>query len=255
MIKIENLIAGYYKEKNILKISSLEFADGKINSIIGLNGSGKSTLLKTIIGLTNYSGNIFVDKKNLSSLSHKERAKKIAYLPQNYSVVNMDVYTLVCHGRFPYLGFSKVLSQQDKDLVEYSLSLTDLWQKRFYSVKEISGGERQRAYIAMAIAQNTKMLLLDEVCSSVDIKHQIKIMKILHKLAEDGKGIILTSHNLEQSFSDSDIITLLDEGKIVSSKSPQEFLKDKNSIKDIFKVSLKQTQEKNSLYKYILLSC
>lgn len=254
MIKIENLTAGYYKEKNILKIDLLEFADGKINSIIGLNGSGKSTLLKTIIGLTNYSGNIFVDEKNLSSLSHKERAKKIAYLSQNYSSVNMDVYTLVCHGRFPYLGFSKVLSQQDKDLVEYSLSITDLWQKRFYSVKEISGGEKQRAYIAMAIAQNTKMLLLDEVCSSIDIKHQIKIMKILHKLSEDGKGIILTSHNLEQSFSDSDIITLLDKGKLVSSKSPQEFLKDKDFIKNIFKVSLKQTQEENSLYKYILLS-
>ena len=158
MIEIKNLKTGY-NGKTVLEINSLYFNEGEITAIVGLNGSGKSTLLKSIVGITAHQGSIVIDGKNTTELSHKKRASYISYLPQTSPAANMDIYTLVCHGRFPYLGYSKVLGNQDLELVEKALRLTDLWELREKNLSEVSGGERQRAYLAMVIAQNTKYVL------------------------------------------------------------------------------------------------
>ena len=99
------------------------------------------------------SGTLLIDVNPLGSFGHKKRAREIAYLPQSYTAANMDVFTLVSHGRFPYLGFSKVLGKKDLELIENALRLTDLWQIKDKNLSEISGGQRQRAYLAMAIAE------------------------------------------------------------------------------------------------------
>lgn len=256
MIEIQNLRSGYCG-KNILDIENLRFDDGKITAIVGLNGSGKSTLLKSILGMNSdfqeTSGSVFIDGKNLKSLSHKQRAKMVAFLPQIHQNANLDVYTLVCHGRFPYLGYSKILGEKDFALVENALRLTDMWEKRDKNLSEISGGERQRAYLSMVIAQDTKMILLDEPATYMDIKHQIEIVGVLSKLAKEGRGIVLTSHDLPQSFSICDKLCLMNGGKIVAQGTGEEVLSSLDLVRNVMGVGLAKTDDPNSLYQYNLI--
>lgn len=256
MIEIENLRAAY-NGKNILNVEKLSLEDGKITAIVGLNGSGKSTLLKSLLGMKRgemgNSGRVLIDGKNLSSLSHKERARLVGYLPQINQNANLDVYTLVCHGRFPYLGYSKILGENDRLLVENALRLTDMWEKKDKNLGEISGGERQRAYLAMVIAQDTKMILLDEPATYMDIKHQIEVLDVLSRLAQSGKGIVLTSHDLPQSFSICDKVCLMQEGKIVAQGRGEEVLSDGETVRSVMGVGLKKISDSDSIYQYNLV--
>ena len=251
MIEIKNLKTGY-DGKIVLEIESLNFKEGEVTAVVGLNGSGKSTLLKSLVGITSYQGNIKIDEKKASGLSHKKRAAFISYLPQTLPVANLDIYTLVCHGRFPYLGYSKILGKQDIEEVEKALRLTDLWHLRDKKLSEVSGGERQRAYLAMVIAQNTKHILLDEPATYMDIKHQLEIMVILRKLAEQGRAVIFSSHDLPQSFSVSDKVCLLKEGRLVAEGTPEILAADVRQMKDVMGIALKQNDEVDLIYKFSL---
>lgn len=251
MIEIKNLKSGY-GNKNILDISSMIFNEGEITGIVGLNGSGKSTLLKSIVGLNDWTGEISADKKSIGKLNHKNRAKLISYLPQINPTGIMDVQTLVSHGRFPYLGFSKVPGQKDIELIENALSLCDLQGKRDSLLSEISGGERQRAYLAMVIAQNTKMILLDEPASYMDIKHQIQIMDVLKKLKEQGRGIVMTSHDLPQGFTFCDKIYLMENGRAVACGKPEELVDRQDLIKKVMNVNLQRDLNPKALYSFSL---
>ena len=255
MIEIKDLQASYegFEKNQILNIKNAVFEEGVISGIVGLNGSGKSTLLRTILGMTSVmSGTLLIDGKPLGSFGHKKRAREIAYLPQSYTAANMDLFTLVSHGRFPYLGFSKVLGKKDLELIENALRLTDLWQIKDKNLSEISGGQRQRAYLAMAIAQNTKYLLLDEVAASLDIKHQIEILEVLKKLAAEGKGIIITSHDLPQSFTVCQKIFLMEKGKIIAEGNPAQ-LAAGTELRQSMGIGLKNCSDQDSLYKYNLI--
>ena len=251
MIEIKNLKTGY-AGKIVLEIDSLNFKEGEVTASVGLNGSGKSTLLKSIVGITTHQGSIIIDGKKSSGLSHKKRAAFISYLPQTLPVANLDSFTLVCHGRFPYMGYSKVLGAQDLELVEKGLRLTDLWELREKNLSEVSGGERQRAYLAMGIAQNTKYILLDEPATYMDIKHQLEIMKILKELAAEGRSIIFSSHDLPQSFSVSDKVCLLKNGRLIAEGGPEILAADSLQMKDVMGVALGKSADKDLVYDYIL---
>lgn len=251
MIEIKNLKSSY-AGTIVLEIESLDFKEGEVTAVVGLNGSGKSTLLKSIVGITTHQGCIMIDEKNAAELSHKKRASFISYLPQTSPVANMDIFTLACHGRFPYLGFSKILGKQDLELVEKALRLTDLWELREKNLSEVSGGERQRAYLAMVIAQNTKYILLDEPATYMDIKHQLEIMHILKQLAAEGRGIIFSSHDLPQSFSVSDKVCLLKEGQLVAEGKPENLTADTRQMKEVMGLALKQNNEDDLIYKFSL---
>ena len=251
MIEIKNLKSSY-AGKIVLEIDSLDFKEGEVTAVVGLNGSGKSTLLKSIIGITTHQGSIIIDEKKAAELSHKKRASFISYLPQTSPAANMDIFTLTCHGRFPYLGYSKILGKQDLELVEKALRLTDLWELREKNLSEVSGGERQRAYLAMVIAQNTKYILLDEPATYMDIKHQLEIMHILKQLAAEGRGIIFSSHDLPQSFSVSDKVCLLKEGQLVAEGKPESLAADCLQMKDVIGIALGKSENKKSVYGYLL---
>ena len=254
MIELKNIQAGYEnsEEKHILKVEAADFEEGKITGIVGLNGSGKSTLLKTIIGMTLISsGTVLIDGKKLKLLGHKGRAREIAYLPQSYMAANMNIFTLVSHGRFPYLGFSKVLSHKDIELIENALYLTDLWDLREKNLFEISGGQRQRAYLAMVIAQNTKYILLDEPVSALDVKHQVDFLKLLKKLALDGRGIVITSHDLPQAFSVCSKIYLMKNGSITAEGSPKT-LASGAQLSLIMGIGLHPSDSADAVYNYYL---
>ena len=165
MVEITNVYAGY-GGKPVISIPYLSFKAGEITSIIGRNGSGKSTLLKAIDSLIQYTGSITADGMEIAGLSHKERARTVAYLPQTLIPVRLSIRVLVSHGRYAHTGISHRLSSKDRAMVDNAMELADVYTMQDRWINEISGGEVKRSYLAMVIAQNSRYILLDEPVSN-----------------------------------------------------------------------------------------
>lgn len=245
MIEVRNLCVGYGKTQ-VLNGLSLSLPKGGLVSIIGANGSGKSTLIKAALGIIPpISGEILVDNINISELSRGDIAKKTAYLAQGKSVPDMTVGQMVLHGRFPHLGYPRRYSEKDKQIARAALEQTGLLELKEKPMSSLSGGMRQNAYIAMALAQDTDYILLDEPTSYLDITHQIQLMKTLRSLADSGKGIAAVMHDLPLAFGFSDSIAVLSSGRIAACDTPENICKS-DIIKEIFGIELKY----NSAEKY-----
>lgn len=250
MIKLENVKVTKHR-KEILKNITFTLQKGKFYCLIGTNGSGKTTILRAIMGLCNYQGNIYVNQINIQQIAKKERAKYISYLPQNRVTPNIDVYTLIAHGRYPHLGFSKVLTSKDDEKIKYAAKISNVSHLLDREVVSLSGGERQRTYIAMLIAQDADILLLDEITTYLDIEHQLELLEVLRKLCTNGKGIVMVLHDLPQAFSIADEVLLLSKGEIMVVGKPDEIYKD-SAITQSFGVSLKKSTDLDEIYDYQL---
>lgn len=247
MIEIKDLSFGYGKN-HILKNFSACFEKGKLTSIIGTNGSGKSTLLKTIIGiLAPDSGDIFVDGTSLSSLKCQDIAKRISYLAQGKNTPDMTAFQMVLHGRFPHLNYPRRYSQKDRNIAYDAINRMGITDYADKSMASLSGGMRQNVYIAMALAQDTDYILLDEPTTYLDISHQLHLMKTLKSLAADGKGIITVMHDLPMAFNFSDRIAVVSCGKAVVCDFPENVCQ-KGIIKDIFGIDLNYSPEEENYY-------
>ena len=249
MIELIDFRAGYRGVEKI-RIDDLRIEPGRILGLLGRNGSGKSTFLKALVGIIPYGGHAILDKTETSSMTHRERARRIAYLPQQLSPVSMSVGTLVAHGRFARMSFSKIMGVKDREAVRHALEMTGLWEERHRSVAELSGGERQRAYLAMVLAQETEYLLLDEPAASLDIAHQIEIMELLKQLSSDGRGIVITSHDLPQSAAYCDRICVIDRGRAALAIPAAELAKKTEMLRETLGVTL--TPAGKGLYPYVL---
>ena len=244
MIELKDFRAGY-KGVEKIRVDDLRIEPGRILGLLGRNGSGKSTFLKALVGIIPYGGHAILDKTETSSMTQRERARRIAYLPQQLSPVSMSVGTLVAHGRFARMYFSKIMGVKDREAVRHALEMTGLWEERHRSVAELSGGERQRAYLAMVLAQETEYLLLDEPAASLDIAHQIEIMELLKQLSSDGRGIVITSHDLPQSAAYCDRICVIDRGRAAA-----ELAGKTEMLRETLGVTL--TPAGKGLYPYVL---
>lgn len=249
MIEFKDFRAGY-KGVEKIRIDDLRIEPGRILGLLGRNGSGKSTFLKALVGIIPYGGHAILDKTETSSMSHRERARRIAYLPQQLAPVSMSVGTLAAHGRFARMSFSKVMGEKDREAVRHALEMTGLWEERHRSVAELSGGERQRAYLAMVLAQETEYLLLDEPAASLDIAHQIEIMELLKQLSSDGRGIVITSHDLPQSAAYCDRICVIDRGRAAPAIPAAELAGKTEMLRETLGVTL--TPAGKGLYPYVL---
>lgn len=250
MIELKNINADYGKT-SVLSDLSLSIGKDRLLSVIGANGSGKSTLLKAILGIVEVSGGeIIVDGKKAEDMSRKELATKIAYLAQGKSVPDMTVGQMVLHGRFPHLSYPRRYSKKDREIAENALLQTDLSEHSEKPMPSLSGGMRQNAYIAMALAQDTDYILLDEPTSYLDIAHQLKLMKTLRSLADSGKGIAAVMHDLPLAFGFSDEIAVVKEGGIALWGSPEKICQS-GIIKEIFGVELLHN-DKEGYYYYKL---
>ena len=249
MIELKDFRAGY-KGVEKIRVDELRIEPGRILGLLGRNGSGKSTFLKALVGIIPYGGHAILDKTETSSMTHRERARRIAYLPQQLSPVSMSVGTLVAHGRFARMSFSKIMGVKDREVVRHALEMTGLWEERHRSVAELSGGERQRAYLAMVLAQETEYLLLDEPAASLDIAHQIEIMELLKQLSSDGRGIVITSHDLPQSAAYCDRICVIDRGRAAPAIPASELAGKTEMLRETLGVTL--TPAGKGLYPYVL---
>lgn len=241
-----------YSDKEVFTVPALELEQGKITTVIGRNGSGKSTLLKSLCAQKSYTGSILIDGRESRSYPSRERARKIAYLPQILKSVNMDVLTLTEHGRYPYHGNSRRLTGTDRERIEYALEITDLAAYRHVNLRQMSGGERQRAYLAMIIAQDTPMVLLDEPTTYMDISYRRQFYEIMQRLKEDGKGVVMTCHDLEQSFAFSDTIVVMHDRTVKMVASPAEAAKSENELRSIFGVSIKAAEDDELVHTYLM---
>lgn len=249
MLEIKNVTAGYGKQP-ILNGITATFEKEKLTSIIGVNGCGKSTLLKVMLGILPVTNGIVeIDGRALSSLKRNEIAQRIAYLSQGKNTPDMTVMQMVLHGRFPYLSYPRRYTSRDREIAYSAMEkvgIADLSEKPLYS---LSGGMRQNAYIAMALAQDTDYILLDEPTTYLDIAHQLELMRILRELADSGKGIVTVMHDLPLAFDFSDTLAVINNGTIATQATPGEVI-DSNITQDIFGVKIKQTQEGKYLYEY-----
>lgn len=251
MILLENVTAGHAGSP-YLHVDRLELLPGRITTIAGKNGSGKSTLLKTVCALLPSAGRITVDGTDLRAYSHHARARKIAYLPQSLPPVQMKVSSLVLHGRYSRTSFSRPGDAGDREAVHHAMERMDLAHLADRSVETLSGGERTRAYLAMVIAQESDYLLLDEPASDMDIPHQQLLSDDLRKLADEGRGIIISSHDLPLSFTVSDIVCLMKNGHIGAAGTPEELAGKPDLMREITGACLIPSGQAESLYKYQL---
>ncbi|MDD7676117.1 MAG: ABC transporter ATP-binding protein [Eubacteriales bacterium] len=252
MIEVRNISAGY-NDKNVLSGISLSLPKGKLISLIGQNGSGKSTLLKTILGImTAKNGQIIFDGKASSELSRRDIARKAAYLAQGKSVADMTVEQMVLHGRFPYLSYPRRYSEKDREIAYGALTRMGIAGMADRPLCSLSGGIRQKAYIALALAQDTDYILLDEPTTYLDIANQVELMNILRDLADGGKGVVTVMHDLPLAFGFSDGIAVIKDGKIAVCDTPDNVCRS-GIVRDVFNIDLQYSADENSYsYRYIL---
>ncbi|GEN52532.1 ABC transporter ATP-binding protein [Halobacillus faecis] len=216
-----------YGEVKIVEDLNLQIPEGEITTIIGPNGCGKSTILKTMSRLLEpKSGIVYLDGKAIHKESTKEIAKKMAVLPQTPQAPSgLTVYELVSYGRFPHQrGFGK-LTDEDRDIIQWALEVTGVQQFSDRQIDALSGGQRQKVWIAMALAQGTDLLLLDEPTTYLDLAHQLEVLTLLEKLnKEEGRTIVMVLHDLNHAARFADHLVALNGGKIMKEGTAHEVM-------------------------------
>lgn len=246
MIKMKNVCAGYDGEE-ILHDINLEFEPGKVTVVIGPNGCGKSTLLKTLVRLNPHTrGEIVVASMKaeyalIETLMPAELAQRVAYLPQSKRTPDISVLRMVLHGRFAYLKYPRRYRQEDYEMARKALKWVGIEDLADKNVSELSGGTQQKVYIAMALAQDTDTILLDEPTTYLDIAHQIKMMKLAKELAAQGKAVVMVLHDLAQAFQTADEIVVMDDGRVKACGEAEEVYAS-GVVDEVFGVEFRRIQ-------------
>ena len=199
--------------KEILQSISFALRPNAFTAVLGKNGSGKSTLAACIGAQQKHTGQITLDGSAITSLSPRERAQRIAVLPQNVPTPNLSVRQLVSLGRNPYIGLSRRMGEDDYAAIDRALARTDLAAFADRMLPTLSGGERQRAYLAMILAQDTGILLLDEPTTYMDIRAEAEFLQLLKALTAEGKTLLVILHNLTLAAKFADDILILEDGR------------------------------------------
>ncbi len=239
MIQIEN--AGFQtSSKTLLHPLTAQFERGQFYGLIGHNGSGKSTLLKLLAREhTPTQGAIFLDEERIESLSNRQYARKLAYLPQYTPIIpDMTARELVELGRYSWNSVWRNRNPENEEAVERAISLTDTDVFMPALLDSLSGGERQRVWIAMLLAQNTPYILLDEPLAALDLKHQLEVMQLLHRLAkEENLCVIAVIHDINLATRYCDHLLALRAGELIYSEPPAALL-DQHKLRHIYDVDL-----------------
>ncbi|MBD5638012.1 ABC transporter ATP-binding protein [Clostridium botulinum] len=227
-----------YEDKLIVDGLNMNIPKGKITTIIGPNGCGKSTVLKTVGRILKpKEGLVYLNGDDIRNLSTKEVAQKMAILPQSPQAQGgLTVGELVSYGRFPHKkGFGK-LSPEDKKVIQWALDITKLTELEVTMVDNLSGGQRQRVWIAMALAQQTDLILLDEPTTYLDMAYQLEVLELLYNLnRKQSCTIVMVLHDLNLAARFADYMIAIRSGSIISHGTPEEIM-TKKVLKDTFNI-------------------
>ncbi len=222
MLELRGITAGYGGTP-VLREVSFTVPKGSLTALIGPNGCGKTTLLRAAARqLPLLAGEILLDGRPVSSYGRTEFARKAAFMPQVRSVPAITAGALVAHGRFPHLGFSRRLRPEDRAAVQAAMEATGVadWANR--DLRALSGGERQRVYLAMALAQDTDLILLDEPTTYLDPGRQFELLDLIASLPGRGKTVVMVLHDLSHALRYSTQLLLLEQGRLVQRGTPEE---------------------------------
>lgn len=234
---VKNLSFSYGKQQ---VLNGLDFSlhEGKITTLIGANGCGKSTLFNLMTkNLKPDQGEVFLREENIANLRLKDFAREAAIVHQyNTAPPDLTVEKLVSYGRTPYhtMGLSSD-PQKDEEKIQWALEITHTSKHKDKPVTELSGGQKQRVWIAMALAQDTKVLFLDEPTTYLDVRYQLQILKLIQKLnREYGITIVMVLHDINQSLYYSDEIVAMKDGRIIAHGLPEEII-SKELVKEVIR--------------------
>ena len=233
MLKIENLHFNYGgSSRDVLRGANLELSEGQVGILLGKNGSGKTTLFKSLLGIVKpKKGSITFRGENLLKLNRLQRARQIAYVPQDIQFGDLSVFDSVLMGRISYFGIRA--GKEDLEAVEQLLKDMGLMELAHRNVTELSGGERQKIAIARAMAQEPQLMVFDEPTGNLDIQSEQLIIREAKKLAQQKNIAVLASlHDLNQALALGDTFFFLKDGVVKYAGGKEIFTPE--VIKDIF---------------------
>lgn len=226
--------------RSILAVEQLDIPTDKLTVILGHNGSGKSTLVSLLSGQQNPDrGNVRLNQHNLSELNTKQLAKEIAFLPQKLPAsAGLTVKELVRLGRFPWRGVLGRWNQQDELIIQQAMQRTGVESFADHLADTMSGGERQRAWVSMLLAQQSPVLILDEPTSALDIQHQYQLMALLADLNQSqGCGVLVILHDLNLALRYANHVVALKHGRIAFAGGT-ELLADETNLSELYQTPI-----------------
>lgn len=250
-MELKQVAFSYNKQSNSLSDVTVSIAPNRITTIIGPNGSGKSTLLGVLARhLLPQSGSAVLDGKAIAEYKPREFARKLAVVHQmNEAPSDLTVEKLVAFGRMPHRTMWMPSGKEDEEAIDWAISMTNLQDKRKKRISEMSGGERQRVWIAMALAQRTPILLLDEPTTYLDMYYQYELLELVRKLnVELGLTIVLVLHDLNQAIRYSDYMLVMKDGELLYQGAPEQVVNEQ-SMKEIYGMNVViRSDERTGLY-------
>ena len=251
MIELSHLSAGY-QGRPVVEDVSFSFAPGKVTVLLGPNGCGKTTLLKTALGLlAPLGGRVLYDGAGLDTLTPAEAARKAAYMPQNRHVPRIEARRIALHGRFPYLSFPRQYRPEDYAAADAALEAAGAADLAGRMMDTLSGGQRQKVYLAMALAQQAPTILMDEPTTWLDPKHQLEVMATARRLAAEGRAVGLVSHELSLALRTADQVALLAGGKLAAFGTPEQVYQS-GALEEAFGVKIGRSMAENGWHYYYL---
>lgn len=228
MFAVENISFGYPAAGDLLSDLSFSVSKGDVVCLLGPNGAGKTTLLRCLLGIAKVrTGSIKIRGRKIGEISAKELACAMAYVPQAATTVfPHKVLDIVVMGRTPHVGFTAVPTDEDYAMAEEALAELGISHLAECQFGHISGGERQLTLIARALTQRAELLVMDEPTSSLDYGNQVRILRVIDKLAKQGYSIIMTSHFPNHAFLLCNKVLLIKQGKITAMGTPEEVVTD-----------------------------
>jgi iron complex transport system ATP-binding protein len=248
MIRLESVHLSY-GGRLVLRDLNIEVASGEVFGLVGPNGSGKTTLLRAISGrLPPRAGAIYLDCRRLSELAPRELARELAALEQEISCsFDFTVREIVTLGRLPHRAPWQRLSSHDHEIVTHALALTHTLEFADRTIHSLSSGERQRVWVALALAQEPKILLVDEPTAHLDLNYQIEIMELLGSLARRDLTVLISLHDLNLALHYTDRLAVLGEGRIFAVGEPKSVLSS-DLIERVFRTRVRVVNGTGAMY-------
>ncbi|MFC7212081.1 ABC transporter ATP-binding protein [Natronoarchaeum sp. GCM10025321] len=235
----EDLALSYpTSDEAVVDCSRLDIPEGAVTALVGPNGSGKSTLLKALSNhLTPDDGAVYLHGESIQSMSQKELARELGHLSQeNDSLNSITVEDLAYHGRYPHRGFFDSVTADDRDAVDRALELAGVDDLRDAELGQLSGGQKQLAWIAMVLAQDTDVLLLDEPTTFLDLYHQLRVLETIRQLNEEKDvTVAVVLHDISQAARFADYLIALDDGELYDWGPPENVVTEE-LLADVFDV-------------------